>query len=407
MAARGQEQGEAGSGNGRIILLLALAAFGSAASMRVSEPVLPQLAELFAVPPSRASVVFSAYALAYGLAQLLWGPVGDRAGKLATITFLTLASAFTTALVALAPSLALLAVGRLVSGLTVAGVIPLAMAWIGETVPYAQRQPVLARYLTGQILGVVGGQAAGGIVGGMFGWRAAFLLLALVFLLAGLALLVEFRRSPPSAGRGAVTGAIGTLYLSLLRRPWVRVVLLVVALEGIVFFGAFAYVGAYMREVYGLDYNLVGPLIALFGGGGLLFVANVGRLVSGLGEKGLAIAGGLVAAAAFAILLIAPGRVLLGLAMLLLGLGFYMLHNTLQTNATQMAPEMRGVAVSVFASSFFLSQALGTWLGGRLVDIGGFAPLFLLAAVCMPLIGALFALRLARRAARSEGKEIG
>jgi len=41
------------------------------------------------------------------------------------------------------------------------------------------------------------------------------------------------------------------------------------------------------------------------------------------------------------------------------------------------------------------------------VDSGGFVPLFLLAALCMPLIGALFALRLARRAARSGGKEIG
>ncbi len=384
-------------GRGRIILLLALAAFGSAASMRVSEPVLPQLAELFAVPPGRASVVFSAYALAYGLAQILWGPVGDRMGKLATITVLTLASAVTTAVVALAPGLQLLALGRFVSGLTVAGIIPLAMAWIGETVPYDRRQPVLARYLTGQILGVVGGQAAGGIVGGMFGWRAAFLLLALVFLLAGLALLPEFRRHDVRPGRGVRTRAIGGLYISLLRRPWVRVVLLVVALEGAVFFGAFAYVGAYLRTVHGLDYGLVGSLIALFGAGGLLFVAGVGRLVARLGERGLATAGGLVAASAFALLPAASGILLPGLAMFLLGVGFYMLHNTLQTNATQMAPEMRGVAVSAFASSFFLSQALGTWLGGRLVDLVGYTPLFLLAALAMPLLGLLFARRLARR----------
>ncbi|HFD16921.1 MAG TPA: MFS transporter [Rhodospirillales bacterium] len=365
--------------------------------MRVSEPVLPQLAELFAVPPGRASVVFSAYALAYGLAQILWGPVGDRMGKLATITVLTLASAVTTALVALAPGLQLLALGRFVSGLTVAGIIPLAMAWIGETVPYDRRQPVLARYLTGQILGVVGGQAAGGIVGGMFGWRAAFLLLALVFLLAGLALLPEFRRHDVRPGRGVRTRATGGFYLSLLGRPWVRVVLLVVALEGAVFFGAFAYVGAYLRTVHGLDYGLVGSLIALFGAGGLLFVAGVGRLVARLGERGLAAAGGLVAASAFALLPAASGVLLPGLAMFLLGVGFYMLHNTLQTNATQMAPEMRGVAVSAFASSFFLSQALGTWLGGRLVDLVGYTPLFLLAALAMPLLGLLFARRLARR----------
>ena len=46
-------------------------------------------------------------------------------------------------------------------------------------------------------------------------------------------------------------------------------------------------------------------------------------------------------------------------AIALIGLGFYMLHNTLQTNATQMAPEARGLAVSLFA--FMLCSPASRW----------------------------------------------
>ena len=42
--------------------------------------------------------------------------------------------------------------------------------------------------------------------------------------------------------------------------------------------------------------------------------------------------------------------------MTFIGLGFYMLHNTLQTNATQMSPEARGTAVALFSSALYLGQ---------------------------------------------------
>ena len=50
-----------------------------------------------------------------------------------------------------------------------------------------------------------------------------------------------------------------------------------------------------------------------------------------------------------------------------MGLGFYMMHNTLQTNATQMAPERRGTAVAAFACCFFLGQSVGVGAAGLVV----------------------------------------
>ncbi len=70
-----------------------------------------------------------------------------------------------------AGSLATLAGLRLLSGVTAAAIIPLSMAFIGDHVAYEQRQATLARFMSGQILGLIGGQVIGGIVGDLLGWR--------------------------------------------------------------------------------------------------------------------------------------------------------------------------------------------------------------------------------------------
>ncbi|HSA81286.1 MAG TPA: hypothetical protein VLE23_10720, partial [Geminicoccaceae bacterium] len=80
-----------------------------------------------------------------------------------------------------------------------------------------------------------------------------------------------------------------------------------------------------------------------------------------------------------------------------LGLGMYMLHATLQTNATQMAPEARGLAVSTFANALFLGQAAGVWLAGLSIDRLGFPPVFVALGIGLTLLGVTFARLLDRR----------
>src|ERR1700736_1049706 len=65
----------------RAIMLLACAAFSSAAAFRVCDPQLPQLAEQFATSTGDAALVVTSFALAYGALQLIYGPFGDRYGK--------------------------------------------------------------------------------------------------------------------------------------------------------------------------------------------------------------------------------------------------------------------------------------------------------------------------------------
>lgn len=124
--------------------LLFLAAFGSGISMRAADPLLPLLAAEFGVPLGQASLVITVFSIAYGLAQLGFGPLGDRHRKYLVIA---LASCATAQLCGAAAS------------------IPLSMAWIGDVIASEQRQPVLARFLIGQILGVLATVLVGGALG--------------------------------------------------------------------------------------------------------------------------------------------------------------------------------------------------------------------------------------------------
>src|SRR5581483_6416540 len=75
----------------------------------------------------------------------------------------------------------------------------------------------------------------------------------------------------------------------------------------------------------------------------------------------------------------------------LVGLGYYMLHSTLQTRATELAPGARGTAVSLFAFSFFLGQGAGAAALGRVVDGPGYVPALLVAGLGMLVLGIAYA----------------
>jgi predicted MFS family arabinose efflux permease len=74
-----------------------------------------------------------------------------------------------------------------------------------------------------------------------------------------------------------------------------------------------------------------------------------------------------------------------------MGVGFYMFHNTLQTNATQMAPARRGAAVALFALAYFGGQTVGVALSGMVSAWLGTGVVILLSAVVVMLVSRGFA----------------
>ena len=121
-------------------------------------------------------------------------------------------------------------------------------------------------------------------------------------------------------------------------------VLATVFLEGVFLYGSFAFIATHVHLMHGIPLSRAGLLVMLFGFGGLLFATGSTVLVRRLGETGLPRWGGAIAAAGLLITGVAPQWEWAIPGCPCTGLGFYMLHNTLQINATQMVPERRGAA---------------------------------------------------------------
>jgi predicted MFS family arabinose efflux permease len=377
------------------IAALSFAAFAGAAGTRMGDPLLPRLDADFGIGLGSAAQIVTAFSIAYGLLQVFYGPVGDRYGKYRVVAFACIASAGSSLFCALAPTFKMLVVARFIAGGTAAAVIPLSMAWIGDVVPYERRQPVLARFLTGQIFGFAGGQLIGGIAAQYWGWRLPFFVLTGWFAVAAVMLLYMDRRLPelPLAAKTQSRSAVHRLladFQYVLRHRWARVIVVTVFLEGAAMFGPIAFLASHLHIEYGKPLSVAGGALVLYAVGGLAFAVSAPLLVRRLGEVGLAAGGGTVLCIAFTLIGLASWWPIAVGALLLAGLGFYMLHNTLQINATQMAPERRGASVALFACSLFLGQAAGVALAGMWVQRLTTSPVIVTGAVCLLAIGLVF-----------------
>jgi predicted MFS family arabinose efflux permease len=120
--------------------------------------------------------------------------------------------------------------------------------------------------------------------------------------------------------------------------------------------------------------------------GGLAYAALVGVMVRLLGMARMLVAGGAICALALAIIGLAGSWQADCAALTILGLGFYMMHNTYQTQVTEVAPKARGSAVALHAFSYFCGQALSVAIVGEGLGIlGQFGALAACAATILAL----------------------
>lgn len=384
------------------ILLLSFATFSSMAAQRICDAMLPELSRVFSVSLAQAAQVVAMFAVVYGLAQLFYGPLGDRMGKFRIVTFATIACCVGSIMAVFAASLDLLVLARVMMALGAAAIIPLSMAWIGDAVAHDHIQETLARVGLGTTLGIVGGQLVGGLLTDTLGWRWAFGFMTLLFGIVGSLLYADLRRqqaapvvvsnTPLLVRPGFVAQA-----LIIITGPWSRIVLLVAFVEGAAGFGVLAIWASHLHRVLGLSLSAAGAIVALFGLGGMIYMVVARHLIRRLGQRGLALLGVCLVGLSALVLGFTPYWIFTIPASMLAGLGFFMFHNTMQTNATQMTPAARGTAVSLFASALFLGQSVGVLLAASLVERIGSGAVIALGGGVLTAVGLFFAQALRRR----------
>lgn len=373
-----------------LLPLLALAGFAAGGGMRLMDPLLPLLAADLGVGVAAVAPVVAGFTLAYGAGQLVTGPLGDRYGKVQVAAVALLLYGLGLAASALAWDLPSMIVLRTATGLVAGAVIPLAIAWIGDAVPYEDRQATIGRFLTGMVMAQLLVGPVSGVVAEIAGWRASFLLLAA--LAAGVGGLLVQRLGPAlRAGRSGSRGrGLGLAnYLQILRAPAGRRLMAAAALDGAALFGgAFPFIGAYLIEQFGLSAGGAGLVVAGFGLGAFIYTRLARRLVARLGEKGLLGIGGALLAAALAAMALAPGWWVVAALQVPMGMAFYMFHGVLQARATEALPEARATAVSAFAMALFLGQSVGALVFGAVLHAAGYPAVFVGAAAVTAALAA-------------------
>lgn len=163
--------------------------------------------------------------------------------------------------------------------------------------------------------------------------------------------------------------------------PRVRWVLGATLAEGAFVMGTLAFLPSRLVDHFGLSVAQAGGVMVIYGASGFVYSHFARQSLALLGEKGLAWLGGVLIVFSMATLALANEPALAIGACTLAGFGFYMMHNTLQTQATQMAPQARSMAVTLFACTLFFGQTLGVAGVARSLDAGWMSETFLLAAL--------------------------
>ena len=372
----------------KLIMVLGAGGFASTFTMRLVDPLVPTLATEFSRTIPQTALIATGFSISYAVGQPFLGPIADAVGKartiltcLAALMVMLLASAFVSTFEGLF-------VIRMLMGIFAGGVIPIAMAAIGDRAAMAERQVVLGRFLTIMIVGQTAGAAFSGLIADHFGWRAV--MIAASILAGGASLMVALVLKPrPEATREVLSfsGALAR-YRQVFSNPKTPTLYGLVIAEGALIFGIMPYVAGILADRSGVGATEAGLAVGGAGLGGLLYGFGVRTLVTKLGPRRMVTVGGMMMGGAILLfsLPFLPWWTAIGF-FILQGFGFFLMHGTFQAQATELAPEARGSAVALFACALFSGHAIGPVVMGALKTGFGPSPALLIMATGIILLG--------------------
>lgn len=368
------------TGLDRRLRLLQAAALTSTCDRFAIAPLLVVISLDLGAPLAAVAGVASAYFLAYGLMQPVWGLVSDRIGRVRVMRIALLGAAVGGIGSVLAPNLPVLGLTRAVAGGCFAALIPSTLVYVGDAWPAAVRQRPLSDVLAASSLGVAAATAGAGLLADLVGWRAVpgVTAAAAVALWFALARLPEPDRAPAAANPWhSVRG--------VLRTPWALAVLALAFCEGVVVLGVLTFLAPAAQSL-GTSATVAGLVAAGYGLGALAWSRLVRRLVGRVSPAGLAAIGGAFLVAAWVVPVVALNLVTIAVAGVLVGGSWAFLHSTLQAWVTEVVPGERASAVALFAASLFLGSAAGTALFAPPAEAGAYGVVFGVAvAAAVPL----------------------
>jgi predicted MFS family arabinose efflux permease len=314
--------------------------------------------------------------------------LAGRLNRKTVLTCLTLLTTLSNLIVALAPNLTWLLVGRIFLGVAVGGFWTFSVAAGRRLVDERSGARATALISAGISIGTVLGVPAGAQFGGLFGWRAAFFAVTafgLVVLLAQLWLL------PSLVATRATT--LKQLF-GLFCVPRARIGLLAVMLVAGGQFTAYTYLEPFLRQVPGIQQTTLTTMLFIYGFAGIagtfLGEAAANKNVRRAFIGASLLLGATLVTPAFSLPSISPAYVFVGLW----GLAFGAVPVCIQIWMYQTAPAAYEGGSALFVAIFQLALAAGALGGGLLVDSAGLTSAMVVGGVlCLATTVVIFSTR--------------
>lgn len=348
--------------------LLAQLAFGLIA-MTICLPSMQEWGALFGAGQAQVQLTFSGFVVAYGVSQLIYGPLSDRHGRKGILVIGLGLLALGSLIAALAPNLTVLIAGRVLQGVGSAAGAVVGRAMVQDQYQGSQRTKVMA--YVGMSMGLSPPFAA--VIGGQlhvrFGWQSNFILVmvvALVLLVAAVRTLPT--RTADSPMRGHWLADMLAAYATLLRQKTLVLYVLILCTATAAFYvflsGAPIVLGSYGVGPDGIGwYIMLVPLSYMSGN----FLTS--RLIHDKGERWVMALGQTATVVGVSLML---GLALLGLdsplaftvPLMLLGVGHGFLVPPTLVGTVGVVPALAGSAAALAGLMQQLMGAAGAYSVG-------------------------------------------
>ena len=361
----------------------------------IPQPVLPILRQQFGVGEGAASLTVSAVVLGMALANLPFGALADRLPIRPILLTGGLVIAMAGLAAALAPTLPLLVAARFVQGLFIPALTTCLVAYLGRVMPAERLNVVMGSYVSATVLGGLSGRLLSGFLLPTVHWRWAFLVAALLLLLATLA---AYGGLPAEVQAAPVTQE-PVRYRDVLFRHELLRIYGVAAGAFFVFSAVFNYLPFYLHGAPFHWSTRAVTLLYLSYVMGIVMGPLAGKLSNRIGNGAAMVLGAGVLGAGLALTLVPAGWAV-ALALALVCTGFFTVHAAAAGALNRKVQVGRGRANAAYVLFYYLGGAAGITLSGHAYQAAGWQGVVGLTflALLVPLGTGAMEMRAARTA---------
>ena len=349
----------------RLTLSMLFAGFSTFSLLYSVQPLLPLFAAQYGLTAEAASLAVSLATGPLAIGILFAGFVSDRVGRRPLMIAAMFAAGALTVAAAVVPGWSGLLVLRFLTGVALAGVPAVAMAYVAEEVDAGAVGAAMGLYIAGSALGGMAGRLVVSVVADLEGWRWALAAVGI----AGLAMAEAFRRlAPPSRNFTPSVGRPGALLRSAGSLFTDRAMPLLY-LEAFLLMGVFVTIYNYagfrlMRAPYGLSQAAVGAVFLLYVLGSVSS-AKFGTLAGRRGRRTIFWIPVVLLIVGAALTAMTPlALVIAGIAVVTIG--FFGAHSIASAWVGRRAQGARGQAAAFYLFFYYMGSSV-------LGSAGGFA----------------------------------